>query len=323
MLSCALFAAFARATPTLLNLPARKVCPKLIWPMTYSKRPAPRFTSPPCSIASMPPLASPSIAKASSPPSPKRSPARTVSCAPRRTPSACARRPDDHFAGRFPGYRCRLALRLPSIAHLSACRAPSSGLAGMLGPALSVAHHLDQRRPASQLERGAPHGFPCRRFCGHEQTSRGKFGRLPRTTARFTLCALDGYGLCGEMPARPTLTPRIRFLYISPRVCSTLLSDPPSPERPCASLTLPSIRLGKGLSPSNCRTCSAHISRRRHSRHALHQSDCRRAPPACRQRQPCQLRLQQTRNPALPECPAYVRKPSERAVATNHRGHRR
>src|SRR5260370_464522 len=47
------------------------------------------------------------------------------------------------------------------------------------------------------------------------------------------------------------------------------------------------------------------------------------APPASRQKQRCQLRLQQTRNPALPECPAYVRKPSERAVATNHRGHRR
>ena len=32
--------------------------------------------------------------------------------------------------------------------------------------------------------------------------------------------------------------PRIRFLYIGSYVCSTLLSDPPSPERPCASLSL-------------------------------------------------------------------------------------
>jgi hypothetical protein len=30
--------------------------------------------------------------------------------------------------------------------------------------------------------------------------------------------------------------PQIRFLYIGSYVCSTLLSDPPSPERPCASL---------------------------------------------------------------------------------------
>ena len=30
--------------------------------------------------------------------------------------------------------------------------------------------------------------------------------------------------------------PQIRFLYIGSYVCSTLLSDPPSPERPCVSL---------------------------------------------------------------------------------------
>jgi hypothetical protein len=30
--------------------------------------------------------------------------------------------------------------------------------------------------------------------------------------------------------------PQIRFLYIGSCFCSTLLSDPPSPERPCASL---------------------------------------------------------------------------------------
>src|ERR1700676_745497 len=47
----------------------------------------------------------------------------------------------------------------------------------------------------------------------------------------FTLGALDGYGLRGELPVRPTLTPQIRFLYIRSRVCSTLLSDPPLPER--------------------------------------------------------------------------------------------
>ena len=30
--------------------------------------------------------------------------------------------------------------------------------------------------------------------------------------------------------------PQIRFLYIGSHVCSALLADPPSPERPCASL---------------------------------------------------------------------------------------
>jgi hypothetical protein len=65
------------------------------------------------------------------------------------------------------------------------------------------------------------------------QISRGKFNCLPRTTAEFTLCVLDGCGLCESLPARPTLTPLIRFLYIGPRVCLRLLSDPASRRRPC------------------------------------------------------------------------------------------
>src|SRR5438094_2676065 len=36
-----------------------------------------------------------------------------------------------------------------------------------------------------------------------QQLSRGKFHRLPRTTAGFTTSAFDGVGLCGHMPARP------------------------------------------------------------------------------------------------------------------------
>jgi hypothetical protein len=39
------------------------------------------------------------------------------------------------------------------------------------------------------------------------QISRGKSRRLPRTAAGFTLRALDGYALRGQLPARPTLTP--------------------------------------------------------------------------------------------------------------------
>jgi hypothetical protein len=37
-------------------------------------------------------------------------------------------------------------------------------------------------------------------------------------------------------PLVPHRMPLIRFLYIGSYVCSTLLSDPPSPERPCVSL---------------------------------------------------------------------------------------
>jgi hypothetical protein len=41
------------------------------------------------------------------------------------------------------------------------------------------------------------------RFRDQRQISRGKFDRLPRTTAGFTTSALDGYGLRDHWPARP------------------------------------------------------------------------------------------------------------------------
>jgi len=50
--------------------------------------------------------------------------------------------------------------------------------------------------------------------------------------------AFDGYGLRSKMPARPALTPHIRFLFIDSRFCSTLLSDAPHGSRPCVSLIL-------------------------------------------------------------------------------------
>jgi hypothetical protein len=71
-----------------------------------------------------------------------------------------------------------------------------------------------------------------------QQISRDKFDRFLRATTEFTLCVLDRYGLRDHWPARPTLTPQIRFLYIGSRICSTLPSDPASRRRPCASLSL-------------------------------------------------------------------------------------
>src|SRR2546425_947583 len=52
---------------------------------------------------------------------------------------------------------------------------------------------------------------------------------------------------------RKCYMPRIRFLYIGSYVCSTLLSDPPSPERPCASLSLHLHQVVK-------RTCTFELS---------------------------------------------------------------
>src|SRR5215469_13855542 len=71
-----------------------------------------------------------------------------------------------------------------------------------------------------------------------QQLSRDKFTSFLRATTEFTLCVLDRYGLHDQLPARPTLTPPIRFLYIGSRFCSTLPSDPASRRRPCASLSL-------------------------------------------------------------------------------------
>src|SRR4030088_1338253 len=61
-----------------------------------------------------------------------------------------------------------------------------------------------------------------------EQISWGKLSRLPRTVAGSTLRVLDGYGLRGKSPARPTLAPCTRFLSIDSRICSVLPSDPAS-----------------------------------------------------------------------------------------------
>ena len=69
-----------------------------------------------------------------------------------------------------------------------------------------------------------PRGILSRRS-DTEQISWGKFSHLPCTVAGSTLRILDGYGLRGKWPARPTLAPCIRFLSIDSHVCSTLPSD--------------------------------------------------------------------------------------------------
>ena len=91
--------------------------------------------------------------------------------------------------------------------------------------------------------------LPQSRLRDTKQTSRGKFDRLPHAAAEFTLCVLDGNGLRDHLPARPTLTPRIRFLSSGSCFCSTLLSDPASRRRPCASLILHLHQVGRRTCP--------------------------------------------------------------------------
>src|SRR5579859_110224 len=87
-----------------------------------------------------------------------------------------------------------------------------------------------------RVQNGSLH--PQSRFRDLQRISRGKLDRLLRATTEFTLCVFDRYGLRDHLPARPTLTPQIRFLYIGSRICSTLPSDPASRRRPCALLSL-------------------------------------------------------------------------------------
>src|SRR5271168_4859859 len=94
-----------------------------------------------------------------------------------------------------------------------------------------------------------PHDILSRRS-DTEQISWGKFSRFPCTVAGSTLRILDGYGLRGKWPARPTLAPCTRFLSIDPHVCSTLPSDLASRRQPLRHRQpFTSIRLGRGLSP--------------------------------------------------------------------------
>src|SRR5215475_7158345 len=83
--------------------------------------------------------------------------------------------------------------------------------------------------------------------------SRGKFDRLPRTTAGFTTSALmdmDFVVFCRFARHR---RPQIRFLSIGSRVCSTLLSDLALRLGPCASLSLHVHHVVK-------RTCTSKLS---------------------------------------------------------------
>jgi len=109
---------------------------------------------------------------------------------------------------------------------------------------------------------GPPCEEPSPPMADTPETSRGKFDRLRRTPAESTPAALDGYGLCGQGPARPTTNASIRFLSIRPRL-SLPFTLPPgpsllgrlvrrsrSPFRPRLAAT--PLRLARTSPPSGC-----------------------------------------------------------------------
>jgi hypothetical protein len=92
------------------------------------------------------------------------------------------------------------------------------------------------------------------------ETSRGKFDRLRRTPAESTPAALDGYGLHGQAPARPTTNASIRFLSIRPRLSL------PASFRPRLAAT--PLRFARTSPPSGC-AGDFHPQVVEHARHTL------------------------------------------------------
>ena len=71
------------------------------------------------------------------------------------------------------------------------------------------------------------------------EISPGKVTGLLRTAAGFTLTARGRESFAVACPLALPCTPRIRFLFVSPRMRSTLLSATTSRSAPCASLGSP------------------------------------------------------------------------------------
>src|ERR1041384_1958518 len=79
------------------------------------------------------------------------------------------------------------------VRYYSRSRFRPSSVAGLLCPLLtSVARATASQQSQSRIRDTPPN-------------SRGKLDRRQCTTAGFTTCVLDGYGLCCQLPTRPTL----------------------------------------------------------------------------------------------------------------------
>jgi hypothetical protein len=127
---------------------------------------------------------------------------------------------------------------LPLVAHQSRCllAAPIHPLRGPFGPA-SLSRLL---RP---LLASAARVRTDRSILSLDSQTNGRPPEVSSTAFRtpppnLQPAPLMDRGLVVICPLAPRRLPLIRFLDIGSHVCSTLHSDPPSPERPCASLSL-------------------------------------------------------------------------------------
>src|SRR6266436_6345028 len=134
---------------------------------------------------------------------------------------------------------------------------------------------------------------PQSRFRDTTQASRGKFNRLPRMPAGFTVPALDGCGLCGSRPARPAGS---ASYPVSVRQAAGLLHAASRPR-----LAATPLRFANPSPPSGW-IKDLHLQAVEHARHTVDGRDMCGWPPARKDFSAC---LQ--RRPIAVMCPAWWR----------------
>jgi hypothetical protein len=114
-----------------------------------------------------------------------------------------------------------LTWRLARAGLRQAAILPGSRSAGRVGSFV-----LPRRPPRYRAKTGMPFRSSVAVAAATQSRSPGVSSVAFRArVAGSTLRVLDGYGLRGKWPARPTLAPCTRFLSIDPHVCFTLPSD--------------------------------------------------------------------------------------------------
>ena len=115
------------------------------------------------------------------------------------------------------------------------------------------------------------------------QISWGKPSFLPRTSAGFTVTALDGYGLCDILPARPAVAASypVAVRRITGSLHASFRRSLAVPPLRFASASPPSGCTGD-FHPQNCRTCPTHRTLRAGSAGACGILDCRCARRSAR-----------------------------------------
>ena len=95
--------------------------------------------------------------------------------------------------------------------------------------------------------------------CGRPpEVSLATFDARPPDLLPRRLMDMDFVATCPLVPSRQ---PRIRFLSIGPHLRYRFLQTTPRDAALASRLPFTSIRLGGGLAPPSCQTCSAHTSK--------------------------------------------------------------